>query len=116
MSGWSNDSCKVISLETSERKVGNRGTKSVMYSITVKAQRVDGSYIGSNLPMLRCTLKSFQINLLVINTPPNLAFSISYTTVSLQTTTDLKLDPLFVTGGPFCRWWRLFYYNFSKKP
>lgn len=66
--------------------------------------------------MLRCTLKSFQINLLVINTPPNLAFSISYTTVSLQTTTDLKLDPLFVTGGLFVDAEGCFTITFQKNP
>ena len=54
----------------SENEMGNRGSKSVICkSITVKEQRVDGSYIDSNLrskntlmnnSMLRCTLTGFE--------------------------------------------------------
>ena len=54
----------------SENGMGNRGSKSVICkSITVKEQRVDGSYIDSNLKpqntliknsMLRCTLVGFE--------------------------------------------------------
>lgn len=46
--------------------MGNRGSKSVIFAlyehknITVKEQRVDGSYIGN--PMLRCTLVGFERN------------------------------------------------------
>ena len=43
-SGWSNYSCKVTSQNTSEKNVGYRGSKSVISNITVKEQRVDGSW------------------------------------------------------------------------
>lgn len=50
----------VTSQKMSENEMDNRGSKSVfiLYN-TVKEQRVDGSYFGSNLilkPKLRCTL------------------------------------------------------------
>jgi len=48
--------------------MGYRGSKSVgvdCYS-TVKEQRVDGSYIGRKLPVLRCTLMGFERNYQVI--------------------------------------------------
>ena len=41
------------------KKMGNRGSKSVLVSSTVKEQRVDGSYFGFN-PKLRCTLMNFE--------------------------------------------------------
>lgn len=42
--GWSNYSCMVTSLKASEKNVGNRGSKSIIYeSIVVKEQRVNGS-------------------------------------------------------------------------
>lgn len=75
--------------------MGNRGTKSVSPLLTVKAQRVDGSYIGINQPMLRYTLKSFERNLLVINAPPKLT-NRSYHTISNKPSS--KLDPWFITG------------------
>jgi hypothetical protein len=43
ISGWSNDSCKVTSHNISENEMGNRGSKSVT-NVTVKEQRVDGSW------------------------------------------------------------------------
>jgi len=43
-----------------ENEMGNRGSKSVLVSSTVKEQRVDGSYYGSvSTPQLRCTLTGF---------------------------------------------------------
>lgn len=70
ISGWSNYSCKVISLEASERNVDNRGSKLVAWlnsltshnNATIKEQRVDGSCCGINLPHLRCTLTGFERN------------------------------------------------------
>jgi hypothetical protein len=51
----------VTSLKASERNVGNRGSKSVIgESITVKEQRVNGSWCGNNLLHLRCTLMGFE--------------------------------------------------------
>ena len=47
MSGWTNYSGMVTSQNIYESLIGNRGSKSVISeSITVKEQRVDGSYIG----------------------------------------------------------------------
>jgi hypothetical protein len=61
--GWTNHSCMVISLKASEKNVGNRGSKSaVCNNIAVKEQRVDGSWCGTNLPYLRCTLMGFERN------------------------------------------------------
>jgi len=49
-----------------ENEMGNRGSKSVLVSSTVKEQRVDGSYFGLS-PQLRCTLtgceSSYQIKI-----------------------------------------------------
>jgi hypothetical protein len=43
--------------------VGYRGSKSIIsQGITVKEQRVYGSYCGINLPLLRCTLTGFERN------------------------------------------------------
>ena len=51
---WSNDSCMVISQINAAKCRGYRGTKSItgknptnQKSVVVKAQRVDGSYIGN---------------------------------------------------------------------
>ena len=61
--GWTNHSCMVISLKASEKNEGNRGSKSVVCNnIAVKEQRVDGSWCGTNLPHLRCTLMGFERN------------------------------------------------------
>jgi hypothetical protein len=57
-SGWSNYPCMVISQKMSENEMGNRGSKSVLVSSTVKEQRVDGSCFGLS-PKLRCTLTGF---------------------------------------------------------
>jgi len=65
ISGWSNYPCMVISHEIDEKKMDNRGSKSVLYN-TVKEQRVDGSWFLSNLPVtirsLRYTLMGFERN------------------------------------------------------
>jgi hypothetical protein len=44
ISGWSNDSCMVISYEISEKIMGNRGSKSKILLNFVKEQRVDGNW------------------------------------------------------------------------
>lgn len=68
-SGWSNHSCTVTSLKASEKNVGNRGSKLVIWwgnlqNITVKEQRVNGSWCGIQAwsPHLRCTLMGFEKN------------------------------------------------------
>lgn len=113
--GWSNDSCTVTSLETSEeRKGGNRGTKSDLRAspdgvslISVKAQRVDGSRtnLKSNGLVLRYTLKSFERNL-VIKVLPHLKINPLRYAVTRgspreainYTTSVTHPDPWFVTG------------------
>jgi len=59
--GWTNHLCKVISYKSSEKNVGNRGSKSVLYN-TVKEQRVNGSWCVKNLSHLRYTLMGFERN------------------------------------------------------
>ena len=62
ISGWSNYSCTVKSLEDSEKEVGYRGSKSsISKSIVVKEQRVDGSCCINSI-QLRCTLTGFARN------------------------------------------------------
>jgi hypothetical protein len=70
ISGWTNHSCKVTTLEASEKNVGNRGSKSVTVlslnkTQTVKEQRVYGSWY--DLSYLRCTLSGFERNRSVKN-------------------------------------------------
>jgi hypothetical protein len=48
ISGWSNYSGMVISYMMKETEMGNRGSKSVLASSTVKEQRVNGSYLKKN--------------------------------------------------------------------
>jgi hypothetical protein len=62
ISGWSNYPCTVITQKIDEKKMGNRGSKSV-FNNTVKEQRVDGSWrIITKLMRLRCTLMGFERN------------------------------------------------------
>jgi len=64
ISGWSNYSGTVTSLKMSENEMDNRGSKStILISIVVKEQRVDGSWsINPHLMDLRCTLRGFERN------------------------------------------------------
>ena len=64
---WTNGDIRVLdsyAVELQTRKMDNRGSKSVIFkNITVKEQRVDGSYINLCIRdsiMLRCTLKRFE--------------------------------------------------------
>ena len=66
ISGWNNYPCKVTSHKMNESEMGNRGSKSENLNlqpkgISVKEQRVDGSYFGI-YPKLRCTLMGFERN------------------------------------------------------
>jgi len=51
----------VTSQKIYEKGMGNRGSKSDNL-ISVKEQRVDGSWCGNILPHLRCTLAGFERN------------------------------------------------------
>lgn len=118
VSGWTNHSCMVTSLEASERNVGNRGSKSITdfhvpinqneKNVIVKEQRVDGIGRKINNLRLRCTLKSYESNL-VIKVLPNLIIKRKYTASSVNSsdinqitnggsTPFMDLDPWFITG------------------
>ena len=61
--GWFNQPYKVTSHWIIVRGIGNRGSKSVICeTITVKEQRVDGSWRNFPLLRLRCTLMDFERN------------------------------------------------------
>ena len=124
--GWSNQSCKVIALETPEKDVGYRGSKSIsdFYASTdshtsdiVKEQRVDGSYTNldirpkssrqiisqcSNL-VLRCTLTSCESNSKVKIPSKQISFTRFYSTYRHNTENlpykpSPQLSPWFITG------------------
>jgi hypothetical protein len=85
-----------------ENEMGNRGSKSVLVSSTVKEQRVDGSYFGSvSIPRLRCTLmggeSSYQIKIpsKQLNRGNKYYSSNSYFKSTYGRT---PLDPYFVSG------------------
>ena len=91
----------VTSHKASEKNVGNRGSKSVIlnsYNLIVKEQRVNGSWCGSNLSHLRCTLMAFernyQVKILSNQIIQRRLFSIELTTSKL---TQL-IEPWFITG------------------
>jgi LAGLIDADG DNA endonuclease family len=70
MSGWTNHSGKVTSQKISEKKMGNRGSKSdnSAMAVFVKEQRVDGNNFGSKIyPKLRCTLMGCESNYPISN-------------------------------------------------
>ena len=97
--GWSNYSGMVISLEASEKNVGNRGSKSVILNnITVKEQRVDGSWCF-NLKHLRYTLTGFERNYPIRN-PSNQFFNKrSYFFIALKpSVSKSSFNPWFITG------------------
>ena len=51
---------------SAEKNMGNRGSKSgILVNITVKEQRVNGSWHDNLLLCLRCTLTGFERNYLV---------------------------------------------------
>jgi hypothetical protein len=103
--GWTNHSCMVTSLKASEKNVGNRGSKSVIgESITVKEQRVNGSWCGcASYPYLRCTLMGFERNYQNKILTTQLVNKRSYSTSFINDARDsnnqgLRIDPNFLTG------------------
>jgi hypothetical protein len=100
----------VRSYNMSENEMGYRGSKSEIQSpqpndISVKEQRVDGSYFGEK-PRLRCTLtgleRGYQIKI-----PSKLLFRKFFSTVNLQNSLQSKrqegqvnacFSPWFLTG------------------
>jgi len=98
VSGWSNYSCKVISQKIAERKMDNRGSKSVLD--TVKEQRVDGSWDLNKtcLNSLRGTLMDKEI-CYPIKIPSKLINKFKFYSIRAYYSIPInKLDPFFVTG------------------
>jgi hypothetical protein len=80
-----------------ETEMGYRGSKSeILYpqpnSISVKEQRVDGSYFGLN-PKLRCTLTGFERNY-PFKIPSKQLNKKSFSTLSVKS----EINPWFLTG------------------
>jgi hypothetical protein len=92
--GWMNHSCMVTTLKTSEKKGGNRGSKSVtsLYlNKTVKEQRVYGSWHGFSC--LRCTLLGFERNRSVKIPSNQITQTRLYTNII-----SIPILPWFITG------------------
>jgi len=104
ISGWSNYSGKVISHKIDEKKMDNRGSKSVLKN-TVKEQRVDGSWllniVKTIFRSLRCTLmgfeRNYQIKILSKQLTKN---NRKFSTTATAEVQNSKINPWFVTG--FC--------------
>src|ERR1700723_609694 len=99
MSGQNNYLGMVTSHKMSENEMGYRGSKSEFQSpqpkeISVKEQRVDGSYFGF-FPKLRCTLMGFERSY-QIKIPSNQFFK-KYFSI-LNTKPEAELKPWFITG------------------
>lgn len=89
---------KPVSLE-----MGNRGSKSVTFllnSITVKEQRVNGSWCGVYIPQLRYTLASFERNykVKILSNQINRYKSYSLITNAEQPLHKSEINPWFLTG------------------
>lgn len=98
ISGWINYSCMVISQKIKETKMGYRGSKSDTV-VSVKEQRVDGSYCKYNKNkqslQLRCTLMDFERNYQV-KILSNQTFQTQQ--YSSMINSKLNLRPWFITG------------------
>nr|AYE93323.1 LAGLIDADG homing endonuclease [Termitomyces sp.]AYE93324.1 LAGLIDADG homing endonuclease [Termitomyces sp.] len=98
-SGQNNYLGMVTSHKMMETEMGYRGSKSEILrpqpkKISVKEQRVDGSYFGAIYPKLRCTLMGFERNY-QIKIPSNQLNKKSFSTKSVRMT---KINPWFLTG------------------
>jgi hypothetical protein len=96
ISGQNNYLGTVTSPKMSENEMGDRGSKSEFLNlqpkeISVKEQRVDGSYFGLN-PKLRCTLTGFERNY-PIKIP-----SKQFNNKSFSTFIKYQINPWFLTG------------------
>ena len=101
--GWTNYSCMVTSLETSEKRVSYRGSKSVIGLYinklhTVKEQRIYGSWY--DLSYLRCILLGFERNRSVKIPSNQITPRRHYTNSNniYSNTYSLIHLPLFITG------------------
>lgn len=103
--GLSNHFCMVISQEIIERAMEYRGSKSVISkNITVKEQRIDGSWCGINLPHLRYILMGFERNYQTgipsnyINTHRYYSSLLTQPVILNSIVDNIKINPWFVTG------------------
>ena len=99
ISGQNNYLGMVTSHKMSENEMGYRGSKSEFQSpqpkeISVKEQRVDGSYFGF-FPKLRCTLMGFERSYQIKN--PSNQFFKKYFSI-FNTKPEAKINPWFLTG------------------
>jgi LAGLIDADG endonuclease len=91
----------VTSRKASEKNVGNRGSKSVIFksiNFIVKEQRVNGScFINKNLMKLRCTLmgneRSYQVKI-----PSNQIIQRRFFSIEPYLKLTLLIEPWFITG------------------
>ena len=109
MSGWSNYSGMVIRQKMNESEMGYRGSKSEisfqlpqpnLNEISVKEQRVDGSYFWSKTLKLRCTLMDCENSYQIKNPSKQLNISQFSTFLNKENlcNSTQKLDPWFITG------------------
>jgi hypothetical protein len=106
----------VTSQKMSENEMGDRGSKSEILSpqpkrISVKEQRVDGSYFGYYYPKLRCTLMGFERNY-PFKIPSN-QFNKNRILFSTNIRYESEINPWFLTG--FADAESFFYYKNTTK-
>ena len=96
-----NNSCMVISQEMIERKMGNHGSKSIIFNkknVIVKEERVKGSWHKVYTCELRCTLMGFERNYQVGILFNQINKQRMYTSIVTPSDIKLTMDPWFVTG------------------
>lgn len=99
--GCINNSCMVISQEMIERKMGNHGSKSIIFNkknVIVKEERVKGSWHKVYTCELRCILMGFERNYQVGILFNQINKQRMYTSIVTQSDIKLTMDPWFVTG------------------
>lgn len=109
-SGWGNQSCKVILQKIIERAMGNRESKSIMFTNIVKEQRVHG-HKCVEFTHLRYALMGFEINYQIripskyLNSRKSIYTSLHtnltprrYSTLESPRFCVNKLNPWFLTG------------------
>ena len=100
VSGWSNYPCMVTSLKASEKNVGNRGSKSdelQLNVLSVKEQRVYGSWNDNFLSFLRCILMEHE-SVNQVKIPSNQIIQRQNFSVSLDSLTTLFIYPWYLTS------------------
>jgi hypothetical protein len=99
ISGWTNYSCMVTIRRFLEKVIGYRGSKSDFKLISVKEQRVDGSWYIKSM-YLRYTLMGFERNYQV-KIPSNQINKASYSTLIPSLRWTLGFNRVFRRWGLF---------------